>query len=41
MQALLARQMKEIHPSKDNISKWGEKAKEREQKEYPKIILRI
>lgn len=27
MQAVPASQMKEVHPSKDNISKWGEKAK--------------
>lgn len=39
MKALPASQMKEIHPSKDNISKWEKKAKGKEQKERPKILL--
>lgn len=41
MQALPASQMKEIHPSKDNISKWGEKVKGTEQKEHPRILLTV
>lgn len=32
-------QMKEINSSKDNVSKWGEKAKETEQKGHPKICI--